>query len=185
MVQLPSPCSSPNTEAFKSGYSTVADTGKERIRRAGAKVKSENALTAPDLDIGFRVLKIDTSNMKDVYYTPDSVRQGDLLAQIDNIPRRPHPRRSSLPGPRRLGRHDHALPIATETNAGKTIFFVDKNAHAANIDPDNTEDHIKELAKRKPLRAVFRDNSFASDNVKINVEQLFKLLSPSTEIRSL
>ena len=79
MVQLPETCEEAS-EAAKAGYKTIADISKERIRRAGAKIKAENATNAPNLDIGFRVFKIDTSNMKDVYYAPDAVKQSDLVA---------------------------------------------------------------------------------------------------------
>jgi adenine-specific DNA-methyltransferase len=163
---------------------TIAEVAKERIRRAGAKIKAESALTAPDLDVGFRVLKIDTSNMKDVYYAPDAIRQTDLLAHLDNIREDRTPEDLLFQVLVDWG-VDLALPIATETLAGKTVFFVDGNALAACFDTDINEDLVKELAKRKPLRAVFRDSSYGSDSVKINAEQIFKLLSPSTEIKSI
>jgi len=182
-VQLPQPCD-PESEAYKSGYATIADTGKERIRRAGAAIKTETALTNPSLDLGFRVLKIDTSNMKDVFYTPDESKQGDLLKQIDNIREDRTPEDLLFQVLVDWG-VDLALPIAQENIDGKTVFFVDGNALAACFDQDVTDDLVKEIAKRKPLRAVFRDSSYSSDSVKINVEQIFKLLAPSTEIRSL
>jgi adenine-specific DNA-methyltransferase len=172
------------SEAAQMGLSTIPEIGKERIRRAGAAIKSESALTRPDLDIGFRVLKIDTSNMKDVYYTPDESKQGDLLKQIDNIREDRTPEDLLFQVLVDWG-VDLALPIAKETIDGKTVFFVDGNALAACFDQDVTDDLVKEIAKRKPLRAVFRDSSYSSDSVKINVEQIFKLLAPSTEIRSL
>jgi adenine-specific DNA-methyltransferase len=161
----------------------VAEIGKERIRRSGKELRDSTATTVPDLDTGFRVLKIDTSNMKDVYYTPDDVKQGDLLTQLDNIREDRTPEDLLFQVLVDWG-VDLALPITNETLAGKTVFFVDGNALAACFDPDVTEDLIKELAKRKPLRAVFRDSGYGSDSVKINVEQIFKLLSPSTEIKS-
>lgn len=163
---------------------TIADIAKERIRHAGSQIRSETATTAPDLDIGFRVLKIDISNMKDVYYAPDAVLQADLLAHLDNI------REDRTPGDLLFQvlvdwGVDLALPITTETLAGKQVFFVDDNALAACFDSDVTEDLVKEFAGRKPLRAVFRDSSYGSDSVKINIEQIFKLLSPETEVRSI
>ena len=164
---------------------TIAEIGKERLRRAGAKLKAESALSAPSLDTGFRsVPKIDTSNMKDVYYTPDESKQGDLLKQVDNIREDRTPEDLLFQVLVDWG-VDLALPIAKETLSGKTVFFVDGNALAACFDQDVTDDLVKEIAKRKPLRAVFRDSSYGSDSVKINVEQIFKLLAPSTEIRSL
>lgn len=156
----------------------------ERIRRAGAKIKAENATTAPNLDIGFRVLKIDTSNMKDVYYAPDAVKQDQLELLTDNIKEERTPEDLLFQVLVDWG-VDLALPITQETIAKKKVFFVDGNALAACFDPNVTEELVKELAKKKPLRAVFRDSSYGSDSVKINVEQIFKLLSPGTELKSL
>jgi len=183
MVQLPETCEEAS-EAAKAGYKTIADISKERIRRAGAKIKAENATNAPNLDIGFRVFKIDTSNMKDVYYAPDAVKQSDLVAHADNIKEDRTPEDLLFQVLVDWG-VDLALPIAKETIAGKTVFFVDGNALAACFDASISEEVVKELAKRKPLRAVFRDSSYGTDRVKINVEQIFKLLSPTTEIKSL
>jgi adenine-specific DNA-methyltransferase len=182
LVQLPEPLAG---ESSKHGsLKTIADICKERIRSSGEKLKLETALVSADLDVGYRVLKIDTSNMKDVYYTPDESKQGDLLAQIDNIKPDRTPEDLLFQVLVDWGL-DLALPITQETLAGKAVFFVDGNALAACFDTEVTEDLVKEIAKRHPLRAVFRDSSFGSDSVKINVEQIFKLLSPSTEIRSL
>ena len=219
MVQLPEVCD-PKSEAYKAGYKTIAEIGKERIRRAGNKIKASvgaalaanigadkniaakiepavaaeaaptisptitTTVTPTAIDIGFRVLKVDSSNMKYVYYTPDNVQQGDLVNQIDNI---------------REGRTaedllfqvlldwgvDLTLPITQETIAGKSVLFVDDNALAACFDADINEAFVKELAARHPLRVVFRDAGFASDSVKINIEQIFKLISPTTEIKVL
>jgi adenine-specific DNA-methyltransferase len=169
---------------------TIAEIGKERIRRAGAKIKSANATTAPNLDIGFRVLKIDTSNMEEVYYSPDSVKQDDLLAQADNLKEGRTPEDLLFQVLLDLGL-DLALPITKETIEGKTVFFVDENALAACFEPQLNEEFVKQLARRRTaqdlpiLRAVFRDSSYGSDSVKINVEQIFKLLSPSTELKTL
>ena len=183
LVQLPEACDAVS-EAAKAGYKTIADISKERIRRAGAKIKAENATNAPNLDIGFRVLKIDTSNMADVYYAPDEVKQGDLVAHTDNIKKDRTPEDLLFQVLVDWG-VDLALPIEQQIIAGKTVFFVDGNALAACFDPKISEDLVKELAKRKPLRAVFRDSSYESDSTKINVEQIFKLLSPETEVKSL
>lgn len=183
MVQLPESCDK-KTDAAKAGYKTIAEIGKERIRRAGQKIKAENALTAPDLDIGFRVLKIDSSNMKDVYYAPDAVKQGDLLAQVDNIREDRTPEDLLFQVLLDWG-VDLALPITQETIAGKQVFFVDGNALAACFETDIDEAFVKELAARHPLRAVFRDAGYSSDNVKINIEQIFKLISPTTEVKTI
>ncbi len=122
--------------------------------------------------------------MKDVYYSPDESKQGELLAQVDNLKTDRTPEDLLFQVLVDWG-VDLGLPIAQETIDGKTVFFVDGNALAACFDQDVTDDLVKEIAKRKPLRAVFRDSSYSSDSVKINVEQIFKLLAPSTEIRSL
>ena len=183
LVQIPEICAE-TTEAYKAGYKTIAEVSKERIRRAGVKIKAEHAIKASSLDIGFRVLKIDTSNMSDVYYAPDAVKQADLVAHLDNI----KPERTSEDLLFQVlvdWGVDLSLPITQETIAKKKIFFVDGNALVACLDSKVSEDLVKELAKRKPLRAVFRDSSYDSDSVKINVEQIFKLLSPETEVKTL
>lgn len=201
-VQLPESCG-PDSEAFKAGFKTIAEIGKERIRISGRNLQQSlprgNNGNAPSLlpdetpvesaedlrlDTGFRVLKIDTSNMRDVYYAPDAVAQGDLLAQVDNIKPDRTPEDLLFQVLVDWG-IDLALPIATETIAGKQVFFVDTNALAACFDAGLTDDMVKEIARRKPLRAVFRDASYGTDSVKINVDQIFKLLSPDTEVRSI
>ncbi len=192
LVQLPQPLSEETSEETKAAElcrslgapSTLSEVTKERIRRAGTKIKAENATTAPNLDIGFRVLKIDTSNMKDVYYAPDEVKQDQLELLTDNIKEDRTPEDLLFQVLVDWG-VDLALPITQETIAKKKVFFVDGNALAACFDPNITEELVKELAEKKPLRAVFRDSSYGSDSVKINVEQIFKLLSPGTELKSL
>jgi len=182
MVQLPESCDE-KSEAFKAGYKNIAEIGKERIRRAGKKIKEENPLTTQNLDIGFRVFKVDTSNMKDVYYTPDELKQGNLELFKDHI--KPDRRPEDLLFQVFLDWGlDLALPIAKEIIDGKTVFIVDTNALMACFDSGITEELVKKLAKHKPMRAVFRDDAFGSDSVKINVEQIFKLLSPGTEVKS-
>jgi adenine-specific DNA-methyltransferase len=183
MIQIDEQCVD-NSEAFRSGYKNIADISKERIRRAGAKIRTENATTAASLDIGFRVLKIDTSNMEDVFYAPDEVKQGDMMALADNIKPDRTPEDLLFQVLVDWG-VDLSLPITSETIQGKKVFFVDGNALAACFDANISEDLVKELAERKPLRAVFRDSSFENDTVKINVEQIFKLLSPETEVKSI
>jgi adenine-specific DNA-methyltransferase len=183
VVQIPEPVPT-DSLAAQAGFLNIAEITKERIRRAGAKIKAENVTTAPNLDIGFRVLKIDTSNMKDVYYAPDEVKQGQLEMLTDNIKEDRTPEDLLFQVLVDWG-VDLALPITQETIAKKKVFFVDGNALAACFDPNITEELVKELAKKKPLRAVFRDSSYGSDSVKINVEQIFKLLSPGTELKSL
>lgn len=183
MVQLPEMCDD-KSEAAKAGYKTIADISKERIRRAGAKIKAENAITAPDLDIGFRVLKIDTSNMADVYYAPDALDKASLDLFVDNIKPDRTPEDLLFQVMLDWG-VDLALPIARQTLQGKEVFLVAGNALAACFDAHGGVDEafVKELAKVQPLRVVFRDAGFKDSSVKINVEQIFKLLSPATEVK--
>ncbi|MES2709325.1 MAG: site-specific DNA-methyltransferase [Verrucomicrobiota bacterium] len=183
LVQLPADCNE-NSVSYKTGQKTIADLAKERMRGVGCRIKAANATTTPNLDIGFRVLKIDTSNMKDVYYAPESVKQADLIGHIDNIKegRTPEDLLFQVLVDWCV---DLSLPITQETIAKKKVFFVDGDALAACFDPEISEDLVKTLAQRKPLRAVFRDSSYGSDSVKINVKQIFKLFSPATELKSL
>ncbi|MCP4746124.1 MAG: site-specific DNA-methyltransferase [Desulfobacteraceae bacterium] len=195
MVQLPeetfeikngieSPKSGIAGEAYKADYKTIAEVSKERIRRAGKKIKEENATTAPDLYTGFRVLKVDSSNMADVYYTPDAVEQGLLFKSTDNIKEDRNPEDLLFQVLLDWG-VDLTLPITKEAIEDREIFFVDRNALAACFENNGliTEDFCKELAGRKPLRVVFRDSGFKDDSVKINVEQIFKLMSPHTDVK--
>jgi adenine-specific DNA-methyltransferase len=195
LVQLAEACPE-SSEAYKSGYLTISDIAKDRIRRCGKLITngsieqeaaSQSSLEFESqrmLDTGFRVLKIDTSNMRDVYYAPDAVEQGSLLAQVDNI--RPNRTAEDLLFHVLVDQGvDLALPIAEETISGKKVFFVDGNALAACFDDGITDELVKEIAKRQPLKAVFRDANYGSDSVKINVDQIFRLLSPETEVRSL
>lgn len=182
-VQMPESVD-PSTKAGKSGFATIAEITKERIRRAGKKILEGECHPDWNRDVGFRVLKVDTSNMKDVYYRPDELKQSDLLDMVDNV---------------KEGRTaedllfqvlvdwgvDLTLPIRRETVQGKTVFFVDDNALVACFDRGITEDLVKKLAGFDPLRVVFRDNGFVSDAVKINVEQIFRQLSPTTDVKSI
>lgn len=183
MVQLDE-VPEPKSEGAKLGYKTIAEISRQRIRQAGASLEKLKTSSNELVDLGFRSLKIDTSNMKDIYYRPDQLSQADLFGAVDNIK------------PDRSGEDllfqvlidwgvDLSLPIRRETLLGKTVFFVDGNALVACFEPGISEELVKELAKAEPLRVVFRDNGFASDALKINVEQIFRQLSPSTEIRTL
>lgn len=181
LVQLPEPCDSAS-EAHKSGYATIADIAKERIRRAGQALGKAGA--GNSVDLGFRVLKIDTSNEDDVFYRPDELRQGALEGFIDNI--KPDRTAEDLLFQVMLDWGvDLALPITRQTIQGRDVLFVDSNALAACFDAGGRIDEafVKELATHKPLRAVFRDAGFADSAAKINVEQIFKLLSPATEVK--
>jgi len=183
MVQLPEVCEE-NSTAYKAGYKNISEISKERIRRAGTKIKEENATTAASLDTGFRVLKVDTSNVRDIYYTPDQVSQDELDLLVDHV-KEDRDAEDLLFQVMLDWGVDLSLPVQSEVIHGKTVYFVDENAIAACFDTGINEEFIKELAKREPLRAVFRDSGFANDAVKINVAEVFKLLSPSTELKTL
>lgn len=173
-----------NSLPYSLGYRSIVEAARERIRRAGKKVKEDAGLLGENLDIGFRVLKVDTSNMKDVYYKPDAIKKDDLFDHIENIKEDRTPEDLLFQVLLDWG-VDLSLPIAQETIDGKTVFFVDENALAACFEPGITEELVKRLAARKPLRVVFRDSGYGSDAVKINVEQIFKLISPGTEVKAI
>lgn len=183
LVQIPEPLPSPEVLV-----KTIPDLAKSRLRNVAKKHRnlSDGALKIGCKDFGFRNLRVDASNMAEVYYTPDLVKQESLLGMVDNV---------------RLDRTsedllfqvlldwgvDPTLSIAREQIGGREVFFVDDNALAACFVADGSVDEafVKELAKRQPLRAVFRDAGFANDNARINVEQIFKTLSPATEVKTL
>ena len=162
----------------------IAEISKERIRRAGKKILEGECHLDWNREIGFRVLKVDTSNMKDVYYRPDDLNQSDLLEMIDNV-KEDRTDEDLLFQVLVDWGVDLTLPIRRETVRSKTVFFVDDNALVACFDKGVTEALVKELAGHEPLRVVFRDNGFASDAVKINVEQVFRQLSPTTEVKAI
>jgi adenine-specific DNA-methyltransferase len=185
MVQLPELCNE-QSEAFKAGYKTIAEISKERIRRAGQKVLEGKCNEGWNKDIGFRVLKVDSSNMAEVYYTPDAINQGQVDAFVDNI--KPDRKPEDLLFQVLLDWGvDLSLSIRKETIRGKSIFYVNQPPYdlIACFDDGVNEELVKELARFEPLRVVFRDNGFVSDSVKINVEQIFKQLSPGTEVKSI
>ena len=183
MIQMPEPVSE-NSEAGKIGFKDIAEISKERIRRAGKKVLEGECHSDWNRDVGFRVLKVDTSNMKDVYYRPDELKQSDLLDMVDNV-KEDRTAEDLLFQVLVDWGVDLTLPIRCETVQGKTVFFVDDNALLACFDKGVTEELVKDLAGHEPLRVVFRDNGFVSDAVKINVEQVFRQLSPTTEVASI
>ena len=185
MVQLPEPCDD-NSDAFKAGYKTIAEISKERIRRAGKKIIESECHEGWKKDIGFRVLKIDSSNMADVYYTPDAIKQGQLKIFTDNIKSDRKPEDLLFQVLLDWG-VDLSLPIRKETIHSKSVFFVNEPPYdlVACFDTGVNEDLVKELARFEPLRVVFRDTGFVSDAVKINVEQIFRQLSPGTEVKSI
>jgi adenine-specific DNA-methyltransferase len=172
----------PEETGRTTGHTTIADITKKRLLEAGKKIAATAG--SKDVDTGVRVLKIDTSNMADVYYAPDTLDKANLDLFVDNIKPDRTPEDLLFQVMLDWG-VDLALPIARETIQGKELFFVDDNALAACFDAHGGIDEafVKDLAKRHPLRVVFRDAGFKDSAVKINVEQIFKLLSPATEVK--
>lgn len=187
MVQLPEPCDE-ILEAYKAGYKTIAEISKERIRRAGIKIKEENANKEyiEKLDIGFRVLKIDSSNMADVYYTSNTIYQDLLTSHTDNVKPDRTPEDLLFQVLLDWG-VNLTLPITKKIIHEHEVFLIDEDALVACFDNNGkiTEEFVKELTQYSPLRVVFRDAGFASDSVKINVAQIFKQLSPHTEVKTI
>lgn len=185
MVQLPE-SSDENSAAFRTGLLSIAELSKERIRLAGNKVLAGDYNEAWNKDIGFRVLKVDSSNMAEVYYTPNDIEQGQLNLFTDNI-REDRNSEDLLFQVLLDWGVDLSLPIRKELIQGKTVFFVNLPPYdlIACFDTDVNEDLVKELTRFKPLRMVFRDTGFASDAVKINVRQIFKQMSPGTDVKSI
>lgn len=175
MVQLPEETGE-KSEAYKAGYKTICEIGKERIRRAGRKIKDDTGLTAQNLDNGFRVLKLDSSNMKDVYYKPEEITQFELNLDglTDNI---------------KADRTDEDLlfqvmldlgiPLSAKIKQDGKLFYVDDNYLIACFGSADT-DLVTEIAKQQPYYAVFRDASFVNDSAMLNFEQVFATYSPST-----
>lgn len=176
MVQLPEICAD-DSFAKKAGYQTICELALERIRRAGEKIKADHPETAQELDVGFRVLKVDESNMKDVYYAADDYDQQNLLDMISNI----KDDRSDLD--LLFGcLLDWGLPLSkpysSEQMDGCTVHTYNDGDLIACFDENIPESVVKTIAKRKPRRAVFRDSSFANSPAKINVFEIFKLYMP-------
>lgn len=162
----------------------LTEISKERIRLAGKKSLQEMANRSWNKDVGFRVLKIDTSNLSDTYYEANAVNIANLDFSIDNIKPDRTPEDLLFQVMLDWG-VDLSLPISKNAIEGKDVFFVDDNALVACFDDQSGIDEslVKELAKKQPLRVVFRDAGFKDSAVKINVAQIFKLLSPSTEVK--
>ncbi len=176
MVQLPEHICEKKKE---QGYETVCEIGKERIRRAGKKIKEESSLTTQDLDTGFRVLKLDSTNMQDIYYSPKDISQADLFSQVDNV----KPDRTGedllFQVMLELGATLDSK-IETTTVAGKTIYNVAEGYLVACFDPDVTDEVVKAIAQMLPAYAVLRDTSMKDDSTATNFEQIFKTYSPDT-----
>lgn len=178
MVQLPEKCDE-KSEAYKAGYKNICEIGKERIRRAGAKIKEEAGLAAQNLDTGFRVLKCDTSNMKDVYYNPAEYEVNMFSRLEDNIKEDRTPEDLLFQVMLDLGVL-LSSKIEETTIAGKKVFNVEDNYLIACFDSDVSEETIKAIAKQKPYYFVMRDSSMASDSVATNFDQIFATYSPDT-----
>ena len=176
MVQLPEKCDEAS-EAYKVGYKNICEIGKERIRRAGDKIKSESPMTTQDLDIGFRVLKLDDTNMKDVYYAPDDYDQG-MLAGLESNIKDDRTDLDLLFGCLIDWGLPLSLPYKSEQIDGCTVHTYNDGDLIACFDANIPESVVKEIAQRKPLRAVFRDSGFASSPEKINVFEIFKFYMP-------
>ena len=176
MVQLSEKCDE-TSEAYKAGYKTICEIGKERIRRAGDKIKSESPMTTQDLDIGFRVLKLDDTNMKDVYYAPDDYDQG-MLAGLESNIKDDRTDLDMLFGCLIDWGLPLSLPYKSEQIDGCTVHTYNDGDLIACFDANIPESVVKEIAQRKPLRAVFRDSGFASSPEKINVFEIFKFYMP-------
>lgn len=181
MIQYPEEVGE-NTTAFKLGYKTIAEVGKDRIRKAGQKIKDDSPVTTQDLDIGFRAFKIDDSNMNNVYYSADEYSQDLLTMAESNI----KPDRTDLDllfGCLLEWGLSLSLPHHSETIDGFVVHIYNNNDLVACFDDNISEEAIKKIAKKQPLRVVFRDSSFKDSPAKINVGEIFKMLSPDTRIK--
>ena len=178
MVQLPERTDE-KSEAYKAGYKNICEIGKERIRRAGRKIKEDSPLTTQDLDIGFRVLKCDTSNMKEVYYNPAEYEASLFPRLEDNIKEDRTPEDLLFQVMLDLGVL-LSSKIEETTIAGKKVFNVEDNYLIACFDSNVTEETIKAIAKQKPYYFVMRDSSMANDSVATNFDQIFATYSPDT-----
>ena len=180
-IQLPEVCNE-KSDAFKAGFKTISELSRARISKVCEKNEGSN--------FGFRFLKIDSSNMTDVFYRPDQANQADMFAQVQNI---------------KEDRSDEdllfqvlldwgvglTLPISKQQISSKDVFFVNADETGEGADliacfaSDISNELIKTIAEKQPLRVVFRDDGFATDAVKINVEQIFKQISPITDVKSI
>ena len=194
LVQIEEKCD-PDGEAFKAGFKTICDVGKERIRRAGKQILSaggqlsmdgvrldtNSTLNTPNstLDVGFRCLRLDSSNMENVYYTPEEVSQQDLFSLVDNVKPDRTPEDLLFQVMLDLGVL-LSSPIKVKEIAGKKVFNVADGFLLACFDHDVTEETVKAIAQMKPYYAVFRDSSMANDSVATNFDQIFETYSPET-----
>lgn len=181
MVQLPEKCDE-NSEAKRAGFDNICEIGKERIRRAGEKIKQEYGEKAKNLDIGFRVFKLDSTNMKDVYYTPAELTQ-DLLAKTESNIKDDRTDMDLLYGCLLDWGLELSMPHETKQIDGVAVHYVNQTDLIACFNTDVPEAVIRKIAADKPLRVVFRDSCFKNVSDKTNVDELFKAISPETQIK--
>lgn len=183
MVQLDEK-TDPKSNAAKAGFNTIAEISRERIRRAGARVVEESGLAANQLDVGFRSLKVDTTNMADVLWTPDETDQQTIAGLENSV-------KSGRTGPDLLFQVlldwglELSVPITVEKVEGYDVFVVEDGALIACFDSEVSPELVRAIAKREPLSAVFRDSGFASDDARINAEQIFREISPATDVKAI
>ena len=183
MVQLPE-LTDEKSEAYKAGYKNICEIGKERIRRAGAKIKAENPEKAQHLDTGFRVLKLDSSNMKDVFYSPKETSQLELFRYVDNVKDDRTSEDLLFQVMLELGATLDSKIEESEVD-GKTIFNVGDGYLVACFDQKVTDEVVTAIAKMQPTYAVLRDTSLANDATATNFEQIFKTYAPNTTTKIL
>ena len=181
MVQIPEPCDKKSV-AYKAGYSNICELGKDRIRKAAIKIKSDTPLLTQDLDTGIRVLKLADTNMNDVYYAAGDYSQ-DMLATLESNIKSDRTDLDLLFGCLLDWGLPLSLPYSSEVIEGCTVHTYNDGDLIACFDENIPDSAIKAIAKKQPLRAVFRDSSFANSPSKINVGEVFKLLAPDTRVK--
>ena len=181
MVQVPE-ITDEKSDAYKAGFKTICELGEQRIKNAGEKIKNASGVLALDLDVGFRVLKVDDSNMNDVYYSPAEYSQ-DLLSMLESNVKSDRSDLDLLFGCLLEWGLPLSLPYSSEEIDGCTVHNYNDGDLIACFDENVPDSVIKEIAKRQPLRAVFRDSSFANSPSKINVGEIFKLMAPDTRVK--
>lgn len=181
MIQFPEEVDE-NTNAYKDGFKTIAEVGKERIRRAGKKIKDDNPMMTQDLDTGFRVFKVDDSNMNDVYYSAGDYAQ-DMLSLLESNVKADRSDLDLLFGCLLEWGLPLSMPYTSEKVDGCTVHTYNDGDLIACFDENIPDSVIRFIAKRQPLRAVFRDGSFINSPAKINVTEIFKMLAPDTRVK--
>lgn len=181
MVQLPELIDEKES-AYKKGFRNICEIGKERIKKAGAKIKSSSPMATASLDTGFRVFKLDDSNMKDVFYAPADYDQS-LLSMLESNIKEDRTDLDLLFGCLLEWGLPLSMPYASEQIEGCTVHTYNEGDLIACFDKNIPDSVIKEIAKRQPLRAVFRDSSFNGSPAKINVGEIFKMLAPDTRVK--